>query len=180
MGTDIYPVVQIRKNDDSPWVSIHPCQEPHHRSDEGNGYDELDTILRDRNYALFGVLAGVRCPDIKPISNQRGIPKDFVVPYRVMDGNCWVAPDSFEASNDLDYILGDHNYGWVTLRELIDYDWSATLDKISADYFDTDIVSEAVGDHFCVTFCGWLRDLCPKGWGAVAAHNKRIVFGFDS
>lgn len=104
MGTDIHPRVQVRQG--SKWVTV---------KDDGPKYNDGKytwTILTDRNYRLFAVLANVRngfgfagVPTgsvVQPISKPRGLPDDVV--------------------DDGDF--GDHDFSWVTLRELQEYPWN--------------------------------------------------------
>ena len=61
-----------------------------------------------RNYAVFGVLAGVRGPDnSKPIRKPRGMPKD--VSHVVRDHHSW-----------------DHTPSWLTVDEVMAYSWGAS------------------------------------------------------
>jgi hypothetical protein len=62
MGCDIHMYFE-RKLDNGSWTNI-PSDE------EYGGYYVC------RNYILFGYLAGVRNYNVKPIADQRGIPKD--------------------------------------------------------------------------------------------------------
>jgi len=57
-----------------------------------------------RNYDVFGVLAGVR-GDKAPISEPRGLPDDF----KFLDKDSWI---------------GDYGFSWLTVGEILDYDWS--------------------------------------------------------
>lgn len=61
-----------------------------------------------RNYNLFAILAGVRNRhDILPISDPRGLPPDV----------------SKEVEGEAD---GDHSHSWLTLAELMAFDWTQT------------------------------------------------------
>src|SRR5437879_11336654 len=63
-----------------------------------------------RNYELFQVLAGRGHggPEIKPISKYRGLPPDATAEVRQA---------SEKVGGDAD------SHSWVTLKELLDYDW---------------------------------------------------------
>src|SRR5580692_8219650 len=70
--------------------------------------------LEFRNYEFFAILANVRNPirSTTPfdwITNARGFPTDASEELR---------------KNAL--LFGGHNPGWVTLRELLDFDWHGT------------------------------------------------------
>lgn len=121
MGTDVHPVVQVRR--DGKWESL---------DDLGPRYDgDYDwTILDNRNYTLFAALADVRNgygvagvyrhEPLKPLAPRRGLPDDleheensFGEPaVRVGEGARW---------------LGDHSHTWMTLAELLAYDWDFPL-----------------------------------------------------
>lgn len=79
----------------------------------------VDHPWRDRNYDVFGLLAGVRCDDWKVISNSRELPSDLATPLATpMDDS---DPDGWWG--------GDHSRGFVTLAELRAYDWWQTAVK---------------------------------------------------
>lgn len=61
----------------------------------------------DRNYVLFGILAGVRYGDVQPIASPRGLPAD--------------------RDRSADYYEGDHSYSYLTLAELRAFDWDQPL-----------------------------------------------------
>lgn len=63
----------------------------------------------DRNYPLFGILAGVR-GDGPPIAEPRGLPIDLG-----LEGREWADPNNLH-SQDISY--GDHSASWLTLQEL--------------------------------------------------------------
>lgn len=99
MGTDIWPIVQIRRGEvweTVPWVE----------------HKAMHRTLTDRCYLLFGVLAGVRCYEVTPAAPPRGLPLDLGFnPNRALD------------DTDSDRFLGEGSYSWVTLRELEQYPW---------------------------------------------------------
>ena len=59
---------------------------------------------RNRNYEVFGVLAGVRRPDMPRIDHPRGLPADLSPELR--DHGRW-----------------DHTPSWLTAAEVMTYDW---------------------------------------------------------
>jgi len=65
--------------------------------------------LRGRNYAWFALLAGVRGHLDPMIAPDRGLPKD-------------VSPEVLRQSTQIDD--DGHSHSWVTLRELLEYDWN--------------------------------------------------------
>lgn len=163
MGTDIHPIVQVRKAEGEPWEIIDIP-----RADDYGNY------LDSRNYNLFAVLGDVRngtgfagirtSAGFIPISSDRGLPED--VGFEMEEyGNVYCPrhdpnrPKAIEPTNraieapptpvtdvvpfvadadeddDLDdpdshydcsecFWLGEHSHGWVSLRELQDYDWA--------------------------------------------------------
>lgn len=171
MGTDIHPVVQRRApGGDWEFVKIPHAELPYDQRPEGGVYDGLC----GRHYLRFSILADVRngygfagCPTyepVEPISTPRGLPYDFEEPI----------PPGFDQyggryADDADSWLGDHSFSWVSLRDLLDYDWDAPV-----SWPDGESVSlrEACSD-FTGQVIPWLASLG-------APDDVRIVFGFDS
>lgn len=117
MGTDIHGRVQHRWNEKSP-------------------YRDVGEIEDGRSYAVFAALAGVRngfgfagAPThtpIIPISEPRGIPDDFPL----ADGEFYAnAPKGEDGDFDHAYWLGDHSHSWLTLSELIAFDWNVGVER---------------------------------------------------
>lgn len=121
MGTDIHVCVEVRE-----WGQWRAVTEPNAWYDE-EANDEAEHSLTgwlwsDRCYDLFAVLASVRNrfgfagsdrgERVVPISEPRGLPYD-------------VSGRISEESNR----LGDdvHSRSWVTLRELLGYDWDQSV-----------------------------------------------------
>jgi hypothetical protein len=71
-----------------------------------------------RNYALFGVLAGVR-GDGPPISLPRGLPADCSQPVR----------------EQLEDFHNRHSHTWFTLKDLLEYDWASHPERESCVSF---------------------------------------------
>lgn len=79
----------------------------------------------DRNYDTFAILANVRngygfagCDTgdgFVPIAVPRGLPADLGTENAARDGHDGYYYDGFW--------LGDHSHSWLTLRELLDYEW---------------------------------------------------------
>lgn len=118
MGTDIHPRIEVKR--DGRWIDITGDLDTRWESgcwENPRPWNHLD----NRNYTLFSVLANVRNgygfagvdrgDPLPPISDNRGIPKD----------SPWF--------NDPDeqWNLGDHSFTWVTLKELLDYNWGREL-----------------------------------------------------
>ncbi len=147
MGCDIHMLLQHKER--GTWV-------------------DKEILNIDRDYSLFGVLAGVRGTYEVAIDMPRGLPKDFImhdVPSGCFDRenppNEYVDklhPTILTKDDDYRpgyYNLGEHSFSYLTLYEINKYKhW----DKIGF-----------VDQNF--------RDLffkCPN------LKNWRIVFGFDS
>lgn len=65
------------------------------------GWLNAGEINEDRNYQLFGLLAGVRDDSVKPIASPRGVPSDCTSAY-----DAWAKGDDW------------HNHSYLTLAEL--------------------------------------------------------------
>jgi hypothetical protein len=116
VSTEIYCFVEVRR--DGRWEKVGPIfPNPYWQADvvedgprtswyRGPLTDRLDIA---RNYDLFGILAGVRNPDIEPVVRPvpRGVPEDASPEYRARLRG-W----------------GDVCSSWVTLAELQAYDWN--------------------------------------------------------
>lgn len=109
MGTDIHMVVEVREPG-GPWRAA-----------------PRELAWGNRNYRLFSVLANVRngtwSEEIQPISGPRGWPKDISATSLAQRDEYkgvledWTVLDSEE----------HHSRSWVTLRELVEYDWAREL-----------------------------------------------------
>jgi hypothetical protein len=108
MGCDIHLHVEIKKKEHE-WqmatkeLTLHDWREK----------AVLDQPwYSDRNYALFGILAGVRSNDIEPIAQPRGIPDDV----------------SYEVDKEKSgYGVDGHSHSYLTLAELLAYNWDQIL-----------------------------------------------------
>lgn len=177
MGTDIHIVAEVKR--DGKW----------HLSDV--------SVPRDRNYDTFGILANVRNgfgfagvktgEPLTPISLPRGLPKDMSEALKEK-----LSPDS--------YFLGDHSFSYITLKEMLEYDYNGLVAECG-------MVTHAAAEAFRKEgklpeeWCGWTnregheqmtwpRPLKDAAWlfGEIVLsliplgepENVRIVFGFDS
>ncbi len=137
MGTDIHLVVE--RKIDGVWQRVHPpddypARDPYLAreyaalSDEqkarpDDGYSMAGYYVKkyrtdwysERNYACFAILADVR--------NGRGFAGiktgDGYVPITPRRG----VPDDLSPDVDQDRDLGDHSFSWLTVKELLAYDW---------------------------------------------------------
>ena len=140
MGTDIHMHCEKRSRGASPWVLFKPdvqCE-----GCGGTGKDSAEKECQrcwgtgdigydDRNYRLFAILGNVRNdhtdPPIRSISDGRGLPEDLSPELRR------IADMKVE-----DVWLGEHSFSWVSLQELIQFDWEQTTVRrgvIRADRF---------------------------------------------
>lgn len=103
MSTDLHLVAE-RREADGRWSSVEPA-------DGSRLYDWCQV-------ALFGVLAGVRNDDARagepyrPIAVPRGLPADVSEEMRQ-----WAD----------DYGSDGHSHSWLSVRELVDYDWQQVV-----------------------------------------------------
>ena len=116
MGTDIHMIVEVR----SPigWV-VQSWPNPYYGS-YGDEKKETCWAYRDRNYDVFAILANVRNgrsfanvvtgDGFNYITDNRGLPVD--------------ASDFIKKQLD-----GLHSVGWVSLHEILTYDWTQTTKK---------------------------------------------------
>jgi hypothetical protein len=127
MGTDIHTIVQVRRS--GTWERV-----------------SAPDALGDRNYNLFAVLGDVRngfgfagiktSSGFDPISSSRGLPEDVGFTVDEQFVHCarhYTVPHDDDALWDCDECswLGDHSYGYVTLRELLDYDWDGKTTELT-------------------------------------------------
>lgn len=147
MGCDIHPEVQVRRG--GKW-EIVPLSESPGKADRHGGFWPL---LKNRNYPLFSALAGVR-GGLEPIADPRGIPPDN-----------HVLPGARGYQNDQDDPrYGDHSFSWLSLTELLAYDWAA-------------VPVDEIGEAFPGDVLPWIKSLVPTGG---TTDDVRLVFGFDS
>lgn len=145
MGCDIRAILQ--ENKDGQW-------------------EDREILEINRDYDLFSILAGVR-GFYKPIAEPRGFPSGF----EVSDSNYYkIKRVCFKENRikDDEFWLGDHSFSWLTLQELVDYDWSHYFYFIPDHEEDTYDVYRMPPD--------FIRLFLTKR----PLNKWRIVFGFDS
>lgn len=186
MGTDIHPVVQVRRGGAWEFVEI-PKDEK---------YEYLN-ILNGRWYDLFAILGNVRNghgfagvvtgSGFTPISDGRGLPEDFpaVDEYYHLTCEKHAAPSTELALRDGDeddprwdcsecFWLGDHSHTWVTVRELVDYDWDAPVVKAGVIEGFDDGPKSVWRDY---TYVEWMKEpdfltAMPKSYaGGISGQN---------
>ena len=111
-----------------------------------------------RNYALFSVLANVRNTfGIIPISLPKGIPLDLSDSVKHKFEN-YVEP-------------WEHDASWLSLKELLDFDWNRIIDEYRGNEFVT--YRDAV-DPFTTKTLPYLNSLVDD------PAKLRIIFWFDN
>lgn len=137
-----------------------------------NGKWEIIPGLRPfdwRQYGMYGFLANVRnYSDVPPLSEPRGLPDDAVMP------------------DDREYFLGDHSHSWLSVEELLAFDYSAqvedrrvTVQESSGMWNGGATASPGGGET--MTWREFLRqDFFDDLEKLKAAGAERVVFGFDS
>lgn len=128
MGCDIHSFAEIkikgwhllRDEFENPWF------DPSAKDDFAGKRKHIHPI-DNRNYDAFAILANVRNGSgfagvdtgdgFKVISEPKGLPNDMSHALK-----------SISEDEDSDFYLGDHSFSWLTLQELLDFDWS--LDTI--------------------------------------------------
>jgi len=130
-----------------------------------DGFEPFDW----RSYGMYAFLAGVRnYSAVKPIAEPRGLPED--ADYR----------------EDDDHWLGEHSFSWLSLDELLAFDYSQTMEdrrvtrQIAPNVFSGAETCDP-GDGERTTY----RDFLGEGYFEDLQRLKeigaeRVVFGFDS
>ncbi len=169
MGCDIHPVVQVRVS--GQWQDVSLGSDRSERSEHP---------VATQDYEVFSVLADVRNQwDIVPIGSCRGVPYDFQVVEgfhpcldhsgKVLEertgssGVSWSLSDAMDACQDCIW-MGEHSYTWVSLQELLDYNWDA-------------IVHEKM-TVLWVHYVKWVqagRQGFPQEWCASASGSNVVV-----
>lgn len=119
-----------------------------------------------RSYALFGFLADVRnYSAVKPISEERGRPEDF---------------------SDDDDALGDHSFSWLSVSELLAFNYDAMTEdrrcqrQIGPNAWTGAATCES-GEGKAMTYREFLGEKFFNDLSSLVADGiERIVFGFDS
>lgn len=134
MGTDIHMACEVRRN--GRWELVKDKVFKNHWYDPDSNYEwakEQYTYIPydSRNYNLFAMLADVRNGHgfagfktgerFNPISEPKGYPKDM----------CDELKSDLDEYSDAAYysratLSNEHSASWLTLKELLDYDWNQT------------------------------------------------------
>ena len=141
MGCDIHMFAEVRK--DGRWHKVGPVfPNPYYRSDEPESESNrptTDSPYVGQNYDLFAMLAGERNDwavagiptgrGFEPISPPRGVPEDASREFGAY-AEAWLGTG---------YLC--HCHSWLTLEELLAYDWKGKVTVIGTDLFSE-------GDYF--------------------------------
>lgn len=140
MGCDIYSVAQVRK--DGQW-------------------EESDAVFSDpyfvhdpfanRNYGVFGFLAGIRNHEVPVLQEMRGLPEDGVS----------------QAIRDR---LSNGSTSWVTLRQLLEFDYDQKFVDTVYDSGPTTVRNFLPADFFADVEL--LKTLGEP-------DDVRVIFDFD-
>lgn len=190
MGTDIHLKIQFRDKETGEWLYgdayIDKPMDEWASKWSKNGKWSVEYELGNRNYLRFAILGNVRNgfgfagvythEPLPSISNQRGIPKDV---------------------EHKDYDFGDHSFSWVSLRELMEYDYNIPMDRegvrgrnILVSPEDNIVpetthvqaagsvpLTKALGEAWFWCIEALLLEAEKRGIGP---DDVRLVFGFDS
>jgi len=119
MGCDIHPAIEFRTSANEPWKAV--LSKNKNFGKEWNEDPEMVADLDlDRDYDLFAILGNVRngsgfagCDTgdgFDPMSDHRGIPKD-------------ISPEALAS------LSNEHSPTWVTLAEILAYNWDRKTRK---------------------------------------------------
>lgn len=146
MGCDIHLKIQFRENGKWEYGDAVIDQEP--KDDwtkkfcsNREGQWTVAGELGNRNYLRFAILANVRNghgfagvfthEPLEPIAEPRGLPKDLETPPyerpQYMDEFYKEHPEHDDEEEE--FWFGDHSFSWVTLREMMDYDYDHELQE---------------------------------------------------
>ena len=112
MGCDIHTYMEVQRtvNDELKWVCADRFElNPYFNKDDPDEAEyEVDPVYRDRKYALFAALAGVRDygNEVALLAQPRGLPDD-ANPIILKENKRWGCDG--------------HSHSWFTLQELYDY-----------------------------------------------------------
>lgn len=124
MGCDIYMRAELYDAESDTWAIVPT----------GNLYPR-------REYAVFGILAGVRGVEFEPIAEPRGIPQVVSLEW------------AFEYKNRVK--TGNHSFSWVTAQEVLDYyDGKESKKALAFLRMKVNALCElADADHVRLVFC---------------------------
>jgi hypothetical protein len=171
MGCDIHTAVEVKNGDGWHWDRSEKFPDVYR---EGKFTDEP---FDWRSYGMFGFLANVRnYSQVPTIVEDRGLPDDL-------------SPELADQDDDDARWLGNHSFSYLTLRELLDYDydqvfWDRRITRQEApNYWNgAALANEGEGQHLTIReflgdgFFGQIEILKTYG----EPDDVRVVFGFDN
>lgn len=134
-----------------------------------------------RSYDLFGFMADVRnLSAVPPLATCRGLPDDLV--KRRIDDDAIVQGWSGDEP-DLPWYLGDHSFSWLSVKELLDFDYDQVFEdrrlKIGPNMWGGSTVDPGLGEE--KTYREFLGPMFFKELMKLRMSGaERIVFGFDN
>jgi hypothetical protein len=164
MGCDIHFYVEkyvydIDRPGNGTWISIDKWTlNPYYSEypDEPEWEVTLENeMFSERNYFLFAILANVRNQDhlMIPISTTRGLPDDVSPKIKILS--------DYEG-------IDAHSHSWLTVKEIIDYDWDRESIYNGKKFTPRDCCKE------------FINEFIPKILKLAAAQDLRLVFWFDN
>lgn len=179
MGTDIHMFLEKRNMGNGRWeafeipLSCHTAlhEYPKEPCEKCNPPRWL-LGWKERNYALFSILANVRNYDddkLTPIGEMRDCPPDSLAASRCRVPGAY-AEDFYLPPLGAKMWLGDHSHTWVSLSELNVYPWDGAM------YAGMPLVFRVGCFRSC--FLPALNEYARRY--ELAFNNIRLVMGFDS
>lgn len=157
MGCDIHMYAERRV--DGKW---RPLFEP--VGDEYYGY-EWPVVTKDRDYDLFGVLAGVRNRHVPCITGEpRGLPCDLCEEYARAHAIVYSLSLGAWSKESPHCCLGEHSFSWLSLAELVVAGYDRRY-RPHLEHFFRNEVQRLLDQSDCL---------------GVNIEDVRVVFGFDS
>jgi hypothetical protein len=160
MGCDIHLRIEVRK--DGKWQPASAqrvcddCKGTGNRDRGGECYwckgTGNNSGFQSRAYDTFGALANVRngtWGDPVPfIDEPRGLPDDLSPELKAASGDI-----EGDEDGERGWAFGDHSFSWLTLKELLAYNWDATVEKRAYVDATTFAAWEASGDVSPGSYC---------------------------
>lgn len=158
MGCDIHEYFEIRDSGIWTYTELLPFIDWDTATFQEEEVFFQHPALILRNYALFSMLANVRNKfSIKPFALPRDIPDDASEVVRL----------AWQEGRE----LWEHDTSWLTLEELLSFDWNQTID----DYYgEKSVPYGAAVDRFVTVTLPY-----PKTLVADPA-DLRMIFWFDN
>jgi len=189
MGCDIHSFAEVKK--DNKWVRIK-------ESLFDDGDEKTTEPFGLRTYSVFAFLADVRNYDhCEPISEPKGLPDDSeylnsVSPYAYdsnpMNGK--PIPENERETIKSDVMQNDyHSYSWLTLKELLDFDynktfWNRRVSKQTSPHGWNGAALAEEGEGVIISYKENLGECFFKDIEVLKIlgepENVRIVFWFDN